>query len=231
MSVEGYATNGVLTKYVDAIREVADCTPILLPADSLSASEFNRICDGILLTGSPSNVHPSHYQDDAGDVDFEIDLARDSATLPMIPAALEIDMPLLAICRGHQELNVALGGSLRTDLRESEELVKHYPDEELDVETQFKPSHEVKLEPGGKLQELLGQSRIMVNSYHKQAIDKLADSLVVEGVSPDGIIEAVAVKDRSFVVGVQWHPEWDATTDSVSRQLFEAFGAACRNRA
>ena len=189
--------------------------------------------DGLLITGSPSNLEPHHYGGPAAGAVGPSDPARDATTLPLIRQALARGVPLLAICRGLQELNVALGGTLHQEVHELPGRLDHRSDKTVAAEQRYAPAHEVSLTAGGMLQALLGgAARIEVNSLHGQAIDRLAPGLVVEARAPDGTIEAVAVRAAAaFALAVQWHPEWRVLDNPVSRRLYAAFGAACRARA
>jgi putative glutamine amidotransferase len=184
--------------------------------------------DGLLLTGAVSNVEPRHYGGGPESDCPPYDQARDSTTLPLILATLERGLPLLAICRGHQELNVALGGSLFARVHEQPGRLDHRAPKGDAHEVQYAPSHPVALTKGGFLAGLAGDKEvIMVNSLHWQAIDRLGQGLAVEAMAPDGTIEAVRVEAaKSFAIGVQWHPEWRFAEDEVSAALFAAFSAA-----
>lgn len=218
-------------KYTDAVR-LAGCVPLLFTTihgpDELDG--LLDIADGVLLTGSPSNVHPSHFGEIVYDPSLPLDIARDTATLAMIPAAIRRGMPLMAICRGFQEVNVALGGSLFQAVHEVEGHLDHRGADQGPPSVVYGPSHQVGLEPEGLLAGLLQRETIEVNSVHGQGVKRLAPGLRVEARAPDGLVEAFTVADSaSFVLGVQWHPEWEAHLNPVSTRLFEAFGLACRN--
>jgi putative glutamine amidotransferase len=212
-------------RYPAAVLGGANAVPILIPPmGEASLAVLDRI-DGLLLSGSPSNVHPSHY--DGGDsvTPDQHDLERDATTLRLIPEALARGMPLLAICRGIQELNVALGGTLHQQVHGVADRLDHRPGPGT-IEDKYAPRHLVFL--SGQLAHIVGSTKILVNSLHGQAIDVLAPGLVVEGRAPDNTIEAVRVEHaRGFAFGVQWHPEWDYANDSASLALFRAFGEAC----
>jgi putative glutamine amidotransferase len=218
---------------VRAVRELADAIPVLVPA---AGREDDAPClldrlDGILLTGSRSHVAPRHYGGtDAAD-DAPHDHARDATTLPLIRAAIARGIPVLAICRGMQELNVALGGTLFQHLPAIDGRLNHAAAEPEDAVGRVAPAHAVKLMPGGLLHRLAQTSTIEVNSLHHQGIDRLGRGLVVEALAPDGVIEAVrAVHCAGFAVGVQWHPEFDARSNTFSGALFRAFGQAMSQR-
>ncbi|MBC7432869.1 MAG: gamma-glutamyl-gamma-aminobutyrate hydrolase family protein, partial [Rubritepida sp.] len=180
--------------------------------------------DGLLVPGSPSNVHPDRYgaPDETPD---RHDLDRVGTTLPLIRGALRRHMPLLAICRGIQEVNVALGGSLHQQVHGLPGRLDHRGGSDIPAQA-YAPKHDVAL--SGGLAMLMGRERITVNSVHEQAIDRLGDTLVAEAVAPDGTIEAVRVPGAGFAMAVQWHPEWDYAADASSLALFRAFGDACR---
>jgi len=209
--------------------------PILLPAvtptsESAMAGLLSRL-DGILLTGSPSNVHPRHYHGTKATGPF--DERRDEMTLPLLRATLASRVPLLAICRGLQELNVAYGGTLHHAVHELPDRIAHtVGDADTDPAIRFAPAHSVTCTPGGVLQRVLqGQSTVMVNTCHFQAIDTLAPGLMVEGRACDGTVEAVSVEGaKAFALGVQWHPEWEPVDNVDHRRIFDAFKSAARAR-
>ncbi|MGE5268799.1 MAG: gamma-glutamyl-gamma-aminobutyrate hydrolase family protein [Thiohalocapsa sp.] len=217
-------------RYSDAIIEAAGCLPVLIPAIGAKtdcAALLDRL-DGLLLTGSPSNVEPDHYGGRPSMEGTLHDPARDATTLPLIREAVRRDLPILAICRGIQELNVALGGTLHQRIFEMPERFNHRRRKgRLTADERYGPAHAVVLTPGGLLEGLAGTCEIMVNSLHGQGIDRPAPDLVVEAVAPDGQIEAVSLPGARFVVGVQWHPEYKATENPFSRALFSAFAHAC----
>jgi putative glutamine amidotransferase len=189
------------------------------------------LADGIFLTGSPSNVHPSHFGEAVHDTQLPLDENRDAWTLPLIRAAVERGVPLLAICRGCQEFNVALGGSLHQAVHEVPGYFDHRAAADAPRERKFAASHEIEIVPDGLLEQVLGERRVMVNSVHGQGIHRLAPGLRAEARAPDGLIEAITVPGAmAFNLGVQWHPEWLAVNNPVSRRLLEVFGAACRTR-
>ena len=189
------------------------------------------LADGLLLTGSPSNVHPSHFDEGVHDPALPLDVERDAWTLPLIPIALARGVPLLAICRGTQEANVALGGSLHQAVQQVAGFKDHRADDSRPAEQQYADSHSVMVEPGGVLAQVLDHKTFEVNSLHGQAVNRLAQGLRVEARSPDGVIEAFSKPDApAFNLCVQWHPEWLAQHNAVSMQLLGAFGDACRLR-
>jgi putative glutamine amidotransferase len=225
----------VKQKYVHAVVDGAGCGAILAP--SLSPRQdidpLLDAADGVMLTGSTSNVHPARYGGPAPRPDLALDEIRDESTLALIRGAIERDLPLLAICRGIQELNVAMGGSLHQHVQEVDGRIDHRAPEGEPYDVQYGPAHQVELVAGGALAELNdGETALTVNSIHQQAIDRLADGLVIEAVAPDSTIEAVRIEaSRSFAIGVQWHPEHRFGENAFSRRLFSAFGRAVRTHA
>lgn len=230
-----FAFHRVGAKYVDSVVDGAGALPLLIPAlgQRLEPDAVLDGLDGLLVTGSPSNVEPHHYGGPPAREDSPSDPARDATTLPLIRRALASGVPLLAICRGLQELNVALGGSLHQEVHELPGRLDHRSDKTVAPEERYAPAHEIMLTPGGFLQSLLGGAgRIKVNSLHAQAIDRLAPGLVIEAAAADGTPEAVSVRAApAFALAVQWHPEYRVLDNPISRQLYAAFGAACRARA
>jgi putative glutamine amidotransferase len=232
--IEGSPFHAVGDKYVRAIMLASEAVPFIVPAfgELHDVPALVQRLDGLLLTGSPSNVHPSRYGATATPEAEPHDPERDETTLPMIREALDQGVPLLAICRGFQELNVALGGTLHARVHELPGRHDHRALKVEDLDVKYGPRHPVTLTPGGAFERLAGSREITVNSLHWQAIDRLAEGLAVEAVAPDGTIEAVSVKEaRGFALGVQWHPEYRVLNDAFSVALFAAFGVAARARA
>ncbi len=228
--IGGHPYHALGRKYSDAIRQAAGCYPLLLPTggepDLLA---YLELADGILLTGSPANVHPSHFGQPVANAALPLDTERDSVTLPLVRLAIERELPLFAICRGLQETNVALGGSLSQAVHELPDRLDHRADHRADVQLQYEPSHAIDIVAGGQLERILGVRHLQVNSLHGQAIDRLAPGLRVEALAPDGTVEAVHVSAHpGFALAVQWHPEWKPLENPASRALFGAFGDACR---
>jgi putative glutamine amidotransferase len=219
-------------KYVSAVVLGADCAPLILPAlgDALDLETMLAVCDGIMLTGSASNVHPSYYSEDVRDPALPQDRARDATTLPLIRAAVARGIPILAICRGFQEMNVALGGSLHQAVQEVEGKMDHREKPEASLDEQYGPAHKVALVPGGVMARILGVAEIAVNSLHGQGVNELAPGLAIEATSDDGLVEAFSVPaGPGFSLAVQWHPEWRITQNPDSMKMFGAFGRACRD--
>ncbi len=219
-------------KYVDAVVRGAGCVPLILPAlgEATDLESVMKACEGIMLTGSPSNVHPSHYAQDVLDPTLPQDALRDATTLPLIRAAIKRGIPLIAVCRGFQEMNVALGGSLHQAVQQVEGMMDHREQKNVALDEQYAPAHVVAITAGGKLAAILGGAReITVNSLHGQGIRDLAKGLAIEASAPDGLVEAFSVIDApGFTLGVQWHPEWQITSNPDSMKMFHAFGQACR---
>ena len=216
-------------KYIAAIREATGALPLLIPVldAPIAPAEILAGVDGLLFTGSYSNVAPKLYGGPAPRAGVLQDEHRDATTLPLMRAAIEAGLPSFCICRGFQELNVMLGGSLHQHLGEVPGRFNHSEDKSASLDVQYGPAHDVRLTKGGILAALLGQDRITVNSLHEQGIDRLAPPLAVEAVADDGTIEAVSLPGaKVFVLGVQWHPEWRWSENPVSRALFRAFGEA-----
>jgi putative glutamine amidotransferase len=229
---DGYVWHASVESYLEAVAWMG-ATPLILPSlgDALDIEGVLERVDGVMLTGSRSNVHPARYGVEPSARHEPYDLARDATTFRLIPAALDQGVPLFAICRGFQELNVALGGSLVTEAQERPGSLDHRAPLGIPNDERFALKHEVNFEPDSRLGALLNSCCIRVNSVHRQVIDRLAPRLVVEARAPDGTIEAVRVKDApGFAFGVQWHPEYWAATDAPSGALFRAFGDAARAR-
>ena len=215
-------------EYVTAIRDGAGALPLLIPSTDvpLDAATVLASVDGLLFTGSPSNVAPAHYGA-AARSGTELDEARDATALPLLRAAIAAGKPLLAICRGFQELNVALGGSLYQHVHEIPGRLDHREPRDVLLEVEYGPAHAIAITQGGVLARLSGLSEAMVNSLHHQGIDRLAPGLAIEAVAPDGQIEAVSLAGaRAFVLGVQWHPEWNFAQVSLAHAIFAGFGAS-----
>ena len=216
-------------KYILPITGIVDALPWPIPvlAEPLDPDELLAHLDGLLLPGALSNVEPRHYGGEPPRPGTRLDPRRDATALALIRRAVAQAVPLLAICRGFQELNVALGGTLHQHLAEVPGRQDHREDPSAPLARQYAPAHAVRLAPGGLLEAWLGEKRIMVNSLHGQGIRDLAPALAVEATAEDGTIEAVRVRDaRGFAIGVQWHPEWEAQTVPHHRALFRRFRSA-----
>jgi putative glutamine amidotransferase len=222
-------------KYARALLEAAGALPLLIPslAEELRMDDLLGRLDGILFTGSVSNVEPHHYKGTPSAPGTLHDPARDATTLPLIRKAVAAGVPVLGVCRGFQEMNVAFGGTLHQKVHEVGAYEDHREDETDPLDVQYGPAHDVILEKGGLLQSLAqGSERIQVNSLHSQGVERLGPGLLVEARAPDGLIEAFRVSEAPrFAVAVQWHPEWKVMSNPFSQALFAAFGSACRDRA
>lgn len=213
-------------RFVNPVMGVFGGVSVLLPPQGEAMLVMLDHLDGLLLSGSPSNVHPDLYGAAPSLTPDRHDPARDATTMPLIRAAIARGMPVLAICRGVQELNVALGGTLHQQVHAVEGRADHRSGEGV-PDHKFRFQHTVQV--SGRLAGIVGSDTILVNSLHEQAIDRPAAGLTVEGVAEDGTVEAVRVTDAAgFTLGVQFHPEWHFASDPASRAIFEAFGDACR---
>lgn len=228
--------HGTGQRNVESLQRLVDCIPLILPplGERLDIPELLRNMDGLVLTGGRANVEPHHYDGPPFPPDEPIDPGRDTLVLPLVRACIEAGIPIFGICRGIQELNVALGGTLHYRIHELPGKNDHRMPRREDVtqEEIFRPNHSVKLSPGGLFEALTGEQEVMVNSLHGQGVEHLADALAVEALSPDGVVEGVRLKhDPGFTVGVQWHAEWEPETRPLCRALYEAFGSAAATRA
>jgi putative glutamine amidotransferase len=221
-------------KYLTPLLRIAGALPMVLPAlgDELGLAELIPELDGVLFTGSPSNIEPRHYGGEDSRAGTLHDPARDATTLALIPRAIAAGVPVLDICRGFQEMNVASGGTLWQHVHEVPGLQVHHEDTSQPLDLQYGPAHAVNLVPGGQLAAIAGRERVTVNSLHHQGVRELGHGLIAEAHADDGLIEAFRVAGASrFALAVQWHPEWQAELDPFSTALFKAFGDAARARA
>ena len=217
-------------KYLDAVR-LAGCTPLIVPtAQPEELDALLDIADGVLLTGSKSNVHPRHFDEPVHNPALPLDPDRDAWVLPLIPQAVARGIPLLAICRGAQEANVAFGGTLHQAVQEVGPYADHRSNDAEPAAQQYALSHPVSVVPGGLLAGIVDKPGFEVNSLHGQGVARLAPGLRVEARAPDGLVEAFSVAEaKGFNLCVQWHPEWQAASNPVSMTLLQAFGQACRD--
>lgn len=220
-------------KYIRAAKAGAGGVAVLIPAipELTDFDELVERLDGLLLTGGRANVEPHHYGGKPFPEDEVVDPARDGIVLPLIRACVERGVPVIGICRGIQEINVALGGTLHYRLHEVPGFMDHRMRRDLTTrEERFGPRHGLKLTPGGLFSRLIGTEECEVNSLHMQGVERLAPGLTVEATAPDGVIEGVRLEDdRRFCVGMQWHAEWLFEQHALARSLFEAFGDAARD--
>ncbi|MGQ4880375.1 gamma-glutamyl-gamma-aminobutyrate hydrolase family protein [Billgrantia sp. LNSP4103-1] len=226
--VEGHLAHVVTDKYLSALRAYG-LAPVVLPVwqDAVDGDLLAHL-DGLLLTGSYSNVEPSRYGVERAPENTRDDPHRDAAALAWIPAAIQRGLPLLGICRGFQEINVAYGGTLHQAVQNVSGLSDHR-EPEADYATRYAPAHDIEIQPGGHLAALHPEPLAKVNSLHQQGIDRLGEGLRVEALAPDGLIEAISITEaRGFALAVQWHPEWRVREHPLYHALFEAFAVACR---
>ncbi len=213
----------------EAVSLVAGCLPLIIPSDPrlVSVDDLLSLCDGFLLTGGRPNVHPSEYGEQETPAHGTFDRGRDAVTLPLIRACVERGQPFLGVCRGFQEVNVALGGTLHPEIRDLPGRMNHRMPPDGTLEEKFALRHPVRFTPGGPFARLMGADEVMTNTLHGQGIARAGAGVVIDGLAPDGTPEAIYVKDApGFTLSVQWHPEWNAGSDPVSRPLFRAFGEA-----
>ena len=221
-------------KYLQALIDGAEALPMIIPvmAEHIDIDEILSQVDGLFLTGSVSNIEPHHYDGEPSEPGTLHDPHRDAATLPLTRRALDAGIPLMAVCRGFQELTVALGGTLHQKVHEVPGFHAHKENPEDPLEKQYGPSHDVDLVEGGILCRLAGKANIMVNSLHSQGVARLPDGVTVEAIADDGLVEGFSVDSvPGFALAVQWHPEWQVTKDEFSMAIFKAFGDACREYA
>ena len=228
---DGTKAQAVRDTYIRALVEISGCTPLLVPTleGGINADDIISRVDGFLLTGARSHVSPTCYGAERTFTDDYLDTARDNTTIPLLKVAVQADKPIIAICRGFQELNVALGGTLNQHVHDTDGLLDHRGKTEQSVIERFEyRAHKVHRQNGGWFEKIGLPSEFTVNSIHEQGIDRLAPGLTVEATAEDGLIEAISVPSKRFVLGTQWHPEGDWQINSTSKDIFSAFGAALR---
>jgi putative glutamine amidotransferase len=225
----------VMNRYVVSALKYADTAGLLIPAlpDLMSAREVAPRLDGLMLTGSPSNITPDRYgEPDAADAEGPYDPGRDAMTAALIEAMLELGKPVFGVCRGLQELNVAFGGTLRRDTSRNDALLAHHAPDDASFEGMFAHEHQVTLTPGGVLSRGLGRETLTVNSVHFQGVGELGAGLAVEAAAPDGVVEAFSANvNGAPVLAVQWHPEWRTDANPDSQAFFRLLGRALRGEA
>jgi len=226
-----YPTHAGGTMNSEAVSEVSDAMPLVIPADPrfVRVEELLETCDGFLFTGGRPNVHPEEYGEPETEAHGAFDRARDAIALPLIRACVERGQPFLGVCRGFQEVNVAMGGSLYPEIRDLPGRMNHRMPPDGTIEEKFALRHSVTFSEAGPFAKLFGAAEVMTNTLHGQGIKKAGARVVIDGHAPDGTPEAIYIADApGFTLSVQWHPEYRAAQDPVSRPLFEAFGAAAR---
>lgn len=230
-SIEGHPSDGTSHYFVETVDQVCEAIPVIVPAlgDGLDRQALLRRVDGLIFTGSASNVEPFHYDGPQSAEGTCHDPERDAMTLPLIRDAVDAGVPVLCVCRGFQELNVAYGGSLHQRVFEQPGFMEHRSNHDQTWDEQYGLAHAMNLVEGGFFAQLAGSTTIEVNSLHGQGVDRLADGLNVEAIAPDGLVEGATVKGaKGFAAGVQWHPEFRAIEDAFSRALFGAFAEETR---
>lgn len=226
-----YVVLGAGQMNAQAVSEVSGGIPMIVATDPrvVSVEELMATCDGFLFTGARPNVHPEEYGEDPTEAHGEFDRDRDRISLPLIRACVARGQPVMGICRGFQEVNVAMGGTLHPEIRELPGRDNHRMPPDGTLEEKFELRHQVRFSEGGPFHRLLGRPAVMTNTLHGQGIKTAGPRVVIDGHAHDGTPEAIYIADApGFTLSVQWHPEWNAHADPVSRPLFEAFGEACR---
>jgi putative glutamine amidotransferase len=218
----------VMNRYAVAIMRHADVSALLIPAlpQLVSVPDIIARLDGVLLTGSPSNVAPARYGD-ALEGDGPFDNERDEMMLRVVEA-VRGRKPLFGVCRGFQEINVAFGGTLRRDTSAETATLKHHAPDGVGFDAMFDHQHEVTLMTDGLLARAYSTPSLTVRSVHYQGVATLGQGLQVEATAPDGLIEAISSQDGAPVLAVQWHPEWDAAMNPQSQTFFALLGRALR---
>jgi putative glutamine amidotransferase len=230
---QGASAHIVKQQYIKALLEITRCIPLIIPAigKDFDLRSIAGKVDGLLLTGASSNVCPTNYGAEREFEERDLDKDRDATNLPLIKTAIEIDMPMFAICRGFQEMNVACGGTLHQFVHRQPGKLDHRGDNSLPIKQQYEVQrHNIRTQKGGWFERLGLPAEFKTNSLHQQGVDKLGTGLFVEGISEDGLIEAFSVPKKRFILGTQWHPESDFWLNPTSVTLFEGFGRALRRK-
>jgi len=227
-----YPVHAVGTMCSTAVAQVSGCMPLLVPSDPslVSVAELMDCCDGFLLTGGRPNVHPEEYGEEETAAHGAFDRARDGLALELTRACVAAGQPVFGICRGFQEVNVAMGGTLYPEIRDLPGRMNHRMPPEGTMEEKFELRHDVTFTKGGVFHHVMGSDVVRTNTLHGQGIKQAGPRIVVDGYAEDGTPEAIYVEGAAgFTLAVQWHPEYEAANDPVSRPLFEAFGDAARD--
>lgn len=231
---QDHSVQRVSEKYVTCVPHPVGGVPLMIPAlgeDRIDLASLVAHLDGVLLTGSPSNVEPRHFGGPDSIEGTEHDPRRDETTLPLIRACIAAGVPVLGICRGLQEMNVALGGTLHQRIFDLPERFDHRMRRDVGFDMKYRPAHQIDIAEGGLLHRISGMRHALVNSLHAQGVDRPGPGVAVEATAPDGIVEAISVPGaKAFAFAVQWHPEWPVPIEGLNKLIFEAFGAACRER-
>ncbi len=228
---DSYEIHGGGKMNSEAVSQVSDATPLIVPSDPdlVTVADLLETCDGFLFTGGRPNVHPEEYGHEATEAHGAFDRPRDRISLPLIRALVERGQPFFAICRGYQEVAVAMDGTLHPEIRDLPGRLNHRMPPDGTIEEKFALRHEVTFTEGGPFHRLLGATTVMTNTLHGQGVEVPGPRFVVDGRAPDGTPEASYIRDApGFTLSVQWHPEYNAGVDPVSRVLFTAFGDAVR---
>ncbi len=217
-------------KYIRALMNGSDVIPVLIPSFGEAMLEILPHLDGIYLTGSYSNMEPHHFGGSELGIEMPRDPNRDNTNLALLRKAVELKIPVLGICRGFQEMNVAMGGTLHQQVFELDNMIEHREDKSLSIDEQYSLSHDLNLSQNGILSTIMeGELTQQINSLHGQGVDKLASALKVEGTAPDGLVEAFSLaSNASYYLGLQWHPEWKIEENPFYTEIFKSFGDACR---
>lgn len=227
-----YPIHAAGTMNTEAVAQVSGCMPLIIPSDPslVSVHELLETCDGFLLTGGRPNVHPEEYGEPETEAHGTFDRARDAIALGLVRACVERGQPFFGVCRGFQEVNVAMGGTLYPEIRDLPGRMNHRMPPDGTIEEKFELRHDVTFTQGGVFHGVLGAAKVRTNTLHGQGIKEAGPRIVIDGYADDGTPEAIYVNGaQGFTLAVQWHPEWDAANDPVSRPLFEHFGAAARD--
>ncbi|MCW9036252.1 MAG: gamma-glutamyl-gamma-aminobutyrate hydrolase family protein [Rhodospirillales bacterium] len=216
---------------IEAIAEVANAIPLIIPSlpKAIDIKQIMKVCDGFLFTGGRPNIHPEEYEHEVTEAHGVFDRDRDRVALPLIRACVEVGQPILGICRGFQEFNVAMGGTLHPEIRDLPGRINHRMPPDGTMDEKFALRHSVKFSEGSLYSKIFNADEVMVNSLHGQGIDVPGPRINIDGYAPDGTAEALTIEHvKGFALAVQWHPEYNAAQDTVSVSLFEAFGRALR---